>query len=95
MIESIKNLYEKEGFKVLGVVGSYARGDFTEDSDIDIVYETTQEFEKKYIGWNYFLKLNSIKKDFETILGKDVDLINKSSMSEVAKKYMMKDFVSV
>ena len=56
-IKKLKAVYEPEGFIILGVFGSYARGYETPESDLDILYETTQEFQNKYNGLKYFGKI--------------------------------------
>ena len=35
----IKPILSNDGINILGVFGSYARGDYTNNSDIDILYE--------------------------------------------------------
>ena len=49
-IKILKNKYEPDGFIVLGVFGSYARGEENDKSDIDILYEMTGSFYRKYPG---------------------------------------------
>jgi len=89
----LKKELEKRGFFILGIVGSFARGE--DYKDIDIVYETNEMFEKNYKGWEYFIELENIKNYLQKALGKKVDLVNFSSMNSIAKKYMMQDFKSV
>jgi predicted nucleotidyltransferase len=93
LLKQAKEVLSKDGFLILGVVGSFARGE--EYHDIDIIYETTKEFEEKYLGWNYFIKIDEIKNYLQDILGVKVDLINNSAMNNIAKEYMLKDFVNV
>ena len=93
ILKNAKNELAKEGFYILGVVGSFARGE--NYNDIDIIYETDENFENKYLGWDYFIKIEEIKKTLEKLLQSKIDLINNSSMNQIAKKYMMKDFVNV
>ena len=35
----IKPILSSDGIEILGIFGSYSRGDFTSSSDIDILYE--------------------------------------------------------
>lgn len=38
-LKEIKPIYEKEGMKLIGIFGSFAKNSATENSDIDILYE--------------------------------------------------------
>ncbi|WP_456470996.1 nucleotidyltransferase domain-containing protein [Caminibacter sp.] len=93
ILKKVKKELSKEGFYILGVVGSFARGE--DYNDIDIIYDTDERFEKRYVGWDYFIKLEEIKQKLQNVLSSKIDLINNSSMNNIAKKYMMKDFLHV
>ena len=88
-ITKLKKKYEPAGFIVLGFFGSYARGEETPESDIDILYEMTDEFYLKYPGWNAISVIEDINKDFEHALGKKIDLANKSALNEIGRKYIL------
>jgi len=38
-LRQLKPVLKKEGITLLGVFGSYARGDYTAQSDVDILYD--------------------------------------------------------
>ena len=59
----IKPILSNDGINILGVFGSYARGDYSTNSDIDILYEIKdiQEFMEKYKGFSAFSKLADTK----------------------------------
>jgi predicted nucleotidyltransferase len=88
-IKILKNKYEPEGFIVLGVFGSYARGEENEKSDIDILYEMTGSFYRKYPGWDVFPIIDKIEKEFSEALDRDVDLANKNALNDIGKKYIL------
>ncbi len=56
-LRQIKPLLEKEGIKKLGLFGSFARGDASFNSDIDIVVETDELFLKNYPEFKAFSRL--------------------------------------
>jgi hypothetical protein len=92
IVKSVKNLkskYKKEGFIILGVFGSYARGDENQESDIDLLYEMTDKFYKKYPGWDAIPVIEKIEQELEQELGKKVDLANKNALNEIGKKYIL------
>ena len=69
--ECLPYLEEKFGVTSIGVFGSYARGEATPSSDIDIVVELNRP-----IGW----ELVDLVDYLESRLGHDVDLVIKRSI---------------
>lgn len=91
LLQQAKERYENEGFNILGFFGSYARGEATPQSDIDILYELNEKFIQTYSGFTAFARLNSIKEELKTLFGIDVDISAKSGLSRTAEKYIMRD----
>jgi predicted nucleotidyltransferase len=77
-LEQIKELAEpiahKYGLNALWVFGSYARGEATEDSDVDFLLDFTDSIATSLCGY-----LDMIN-EFEQILGKKVDIISTSTL---------------
>ncbi|MBN2834547.1 MAG: nucleotidyltransferase domain-containing protein [Candidatus Delongbacteria bacterium] len=88
-IKKIKPQYANEGFMILGVFGSYSRGDYNNHSDIDILYEITPEFIKTYGGFGSCSRIEKIKEELEDFLGHKIDLANKKALSDIGKKYIL------
>jgi predicted nucleotidyltransferase len=88
-IKKYKNRYIDDGIKIIGLFGSYARGEAKQNSDIDIVIETTPLFLKKYRGVRAFSRLLEIKNELQTLLEKEIDLVDKSAL--VKKKNLYKE----
>ena len=70
-------LYQDEGIEIVGIFGSYARGDYDEYSDVDIAYKIDYDkfFAKYKDGFSQILRLDDIRKELEKFLGKKVDFI--------------------
>ncbi len=64
-------LLEKYHVKKIGYFGSYARGDFREDSDVDVLVDFSES-----VGWGFF----DVKEYLEKLLGKKVDLVTKNAL---------------
>jgi predicted nucleotidyltransferase len=79
-------LQKKYPISRLGVFGSYARGDATENSDIDIAVEITGP-----MGLNFIAMANEI----EEILGRKVDVVPKRSIKSHYLQYVERDIVYV
>lgn len=94
-IKLLKNEYQKEGIILIGVFGSYARGDHTSDSDIDILFELTENFYKKYPGWGAYPVIDKCQESLTNLLGKKVDLANKNALNEIGKKYILPELINV
>ena len=82
-----KELKEKYKVKSIAIFGSYARGEQTEKSDIDIMVEFYEP-----IG----LKIVDLKDYLESILNVKVDLITKNSIhNPYVKKSIEEDLIYI
>ena len=94
-IKLLKKKYQNEGFDMIGIFGSYVRGEETDKSDLDILYEITEAFLKKYPGWDSILRLEEIRSEIEKKLNKKIDMADRSALNKVAKKYILPEVMSV
>ena len=79
VIETLKTVLPKYKIRQAAIFGSYARGDFTETSDVDLIIELDYEndFTKNFYGfWD----------DAELALSKPIDVISLKSLTESTKK---------
>ena len=67
----------------IGIFGSYARGDDTENSDIDILVD----FKRKITLFD----LGGIKYDLTEILNRNVDIVTERSVNAKIKDYIYRD----
>lgn len=81
-----KELEEKYKAKSIAVFGSYARGEQTEDSDVDTMVEFSEPVGLKFFGLADFL---------EDILGIKVDLATPDGIKPNRKEYVMEDLCYV
>ena len=79
---------KKYGVTKIGLFGSYVRGDFKEDSDIDIAIEMLNE--KKSL--NTFF---SLRRELEEAFNLKVDLGIESSLKPIAREKILKEIVYV
>ncbi|MBW6479809.1 MAG: nucleotidyltransferase family protein [Bacteroidales bacterium] len=79
-------LQKKYPIKNIGIFGSVARGDYHENSDVDIIVE----FEKP-IGIEFI----DLANELESILDQKVDLISKSGIKPKYLKIIEKDLYYV
>ncbi len=70
----------------IGIFGSYSRGDYREDSDIDILVELGAPLGFGFVRLAYRL---------EEVLGKKVDLVSKDAIKPRLWKYIAQDIVYV
>lgn len=75
-------LKEKFQVKKIGVFGSFARGEESKDSDIDILVEFYEP-----IGWEFF-DLQDYLKD---ILRREVDLVTKKALKPQIKTVILNE----
>jgi predicted nucleotidyltransferase len=94
-LKFLKSSYQREGFLIIGVFGSCARGEETPDSDIDILYETTDEFKREYNGLKYFGRIEDIKEELKKDLNRAIDIADKSCLNRIGRKYILPGVVYV
>ena len=76
----------KYGVKRAALFGSYARGDYDEKSDVDVLFEPP-----KGMG----LEVVSLHRDLEDSLKKKVDLVSYNGISKYLKKYILEGQISI
>ena len=78
---------EKYGINTLALFGSYSMDEGRDDSDIDIVIETSKPDP---------FNLIHIKDELEKILNKTIDIVrNRDNMNPYLKKHIEKDVIYV
>ncbi|MCF6334830.1 MAG: nucleotidyltransferase domain-containing protein [Spirochaetales bacterium] len=95
VIRKAKRKYDNNGFHILGVFGSRARGDFKPDSDLDILYRLDKKFYETNPGLAAIGQLEVIKEDLKQMSGLDIDMANIDSLKTVGKKYILPETVYV
>ena len=87
-LKQYKSQYEKEGFVLLGLFGSYAKEEQTPYSDIDIAYTIDYDIFSRYYkdGFSKILRIEDIKNELQKVLHTPIDLVpnnNKSIMEDI------------
>ncbi len=73
--------------KRISVFGSFARGEETPDSDIDLLVELKAPGDRPRLGLKWF----GLEEELCRALGREVDLISESSLSPYVRPYARKD----
>ena len=95
-LKVLKEKYALMGFFIIGVFGSYARGENKKDSDIDIFYKIDKSFVKKFGGWKAILELEEIKKEISKKLGiAKVDSAIFDSQNQTLQNVIKKELIYV
>ncbi|MDI6732000.1 MAG: nucleotidyltransferase family protein [Candidatus Margulisbacteria bacterium] len=81
--EKIKNLGKHYGIAFLGIFGSYAHGDYTSRSDLDLLV--------KFSSRKGLLEMVGIERSMSQDLGIKVDLLTEQALSPYLKDRIMKD----
>jgi predicted nucleotidyltransferase len=73
------------GVRLIGVVGSVARGDERPESDIDVIFEVS--------GGTTLFKLANAQFALEDVLGRPVDLVDREGLRPAARTFIERDLV--
>jgi len=94
-IKKMKIKYASEGFIILGVFGSYARGEEDNESDVDLLFEVTDAFLDKYAGWKACGRLEDIKLEIQQNIGKPVDIADRDALDDIGRRFILPEVVYV
>jgi predicted nucleotidyltransferase len=86
LLEHKSELKEKYKIKEIAIFGSYARGDESLKSDVDILVEFDEP-----IGLDFV----TLAEELETILGVSVDLVSINAIKPKMMKYIKEELVYV
>lgn len=90
-VEILKNneilIKDKYPVKKLGVFGSFATGNNTEESDIDVLVEFTEPVD--------IFEFIDLKEFLETLLGKKVDLVSVKALKPFLRDRILGEVVYV
>ncbi len=78
--EKVVPILRQANIKKAAIFGSYARGDFDDKSDIDILIEPPQGMGLEFVG---------LKIDLEDKLNRRVDLVSYNGISKYLKEYIL------
>lgn len=81
MIQILQEYFKTQPVEKAWVFGSYARGEETPDSDVDILVELDYS---QPIGLQYV----QMKLDLQNLLAKKVDLVSSRGLSKYLKTYV-------
>ena len=73
----------------IAVFGSFARGEETSESDIDLLVELKAPEKRPRLGLGWFI----LEEELSKIMGRDVELIAEGSLSPYLRPYAEKDLV--
>lgn len=83
----IKNILVRINPTLIGVFGSYARGEENENSDLDLLIDFEQKVD--------LLELIGIEQELTELLGIKVDLITQRSVHSKLKSIIEKDLIRI
>ena len=91
VLNLLNDKYKNEGFKLVSLFGSYARGTEDEFSDIDLTYEIDHNVFYRNDGFAKILRLEEIKNELENTLHKKVDIIPANTKNLLLRKNLDKE----
>ena len=89
-LRSIKHNHEKEGILIHGIFGSIARDEVNENSDIDVLIETTPKFVENTDPLRAFTILQALREDIAQHFACTVDLADKTGLRGSSGEHILK-----
>lgn len=86
-LQSLKPLFASGGISYAGVFGSFARGEATETSDVDILVR----FERPMS----LLQMIRFERELSEKVGRDVDLVTEDSLSPFIRGEVLHDVKTI
>jgi len=93
VIKTARQHYQEEGFIILGVFGSRARGDYQRGSDLDLLYRLESRFFARYPGWFAAGRLQEIRAELCARTGMEIDMANEGALDPVGRKYILPETI--
>jgi predicted nucleotidyltransferase len=88
-LKTLKPTLQQDGIVSLGLFGSHLHETATDESDIDILIETTDAFAQKFRGWDAFIYIDeNIRDKVANHFHKKVDIFDKNSNSSLKEKIL-------
>lgn len=84
--QTIVEICKRNDISYCAVFGSFARGEATDDSDVDLLVKFS-----KPIGWRFF----GIADELEKALGKEVDLATDNMIGKYIRENVMRDLQKI
>lgn len=94
-LRELQPRYEKEGFIIKGIFGSFARDEADENSDIDILYDLNPKFIELHMGFYAISRLETIKNELKILFHREIDLATIDNPSRVFQKYTKEEAIYV
>jgi predicted nucleotidyltransferase len=96
-LHNLKPKLQNDGFNIIGLFGSYANDNATDNSDIDILYkiDDTEKYLQKYQGWDSILHIVETKEYLKNELNAEIDFVDQSTLSNISKDYILKELIYV
>jgi len=91
-ISKMKEILQKDGFIIEGIIGSFVKSD--NFNDLDLVYYLEDRFLKKYQGFKAINKIEEIRNNLQDTLGINVDLIDKNYANKIMKRVIERDLIN-
>ena len=85
--EQLKEFCKKNGVTFMAVFGSFARGDFVPESDVDLLV--------RFYGRRSLLDIVRLERELSEVMGRKVDLLTEASISPYLKERIQSELKAV
>jgi len=94
-LHAFNKKYKEQGFQLISLFGSYARGTADVFSDIDLTYKINHNTFYKDNAFAKLNKIEDIKKELELLFHKKVDLISANTKNSLIQSTIEKEQIAI
>lgn len=94
-VQRFKKRFEKDGFVILGIFGSRARGDDQPESDIDLLFRLEDSFYLNHPLWGGVGRIEEIRAELQASFGFAVDLADLEALRPSAREFILSETIYV
>lgn len=94
-LKELKPELQKKGIEKIGLFGSYAKNSAHDNSDIDIVIQSSNMSRQELLGLKFFAYMEDIREQIRNKFQKNVDICDEAGLNNINKSIVLEGAIYV